>query len=238
MPEGGRLVLRTGREDEVHEMGPRCYVNVEMTDTGVGMDEAVRSRIFEPFFTTKGPGKGTGLGLATVYGIVSQSGGDIRVLSAPGQGTTFTIRFPEVSPEAAAAAARPPVEEMLTGTETILLVEDEEGVRVLARDILARRGYTVLEASMPEEAIAIATTEQRPIHLLLTDVIMPQMRGDKLQVRLRGLHPEMSVLYMSGYPDDALSDHGVLMPGTLLLPKPFTPRELLRKVREALVPRP
>ena len=238
MPEGGRLVLRTGREDEVHEMGPRRYVSVEMTDTGVGMDEAVRSRIFEPFFTTKGPGKGTGLGLATVYGIVSQSGGDIRVLSAPGQGTTFTIRFPEVSPEAAAAAARPPVEETLTGTETILLVEDEEGVRVLARDILARRGYTVLEASAPDEAITIATTERRHIHLLLTDVIMPQMRGDKLQVRLRGLHPEMSVLYMSGYPDDSLSDHGVLMPGTLLLPKPFTPRELLRKVREALVPRP
>jgi PAS domain S-box-containing protein len=234
MPEGGRLVLRTGREAEVADPGPRRYVIVEMTDSGVGMDEAVRSRIFEPFFTTKGPGKGTGLGLATVYGIVSQSGGDIRVVSAPGQGATFTIRFPEVAPEAAAAAARPPVEETLTGTETILLVEDEEGVRVLARDVLARRGYTVLEASAPEEAIAIAATETGPIHLLLTDVIMPQMRGDKLQERLRSTRPEMTVLYMSGYPDDSLSDHGVLMPGTLLLSKPFTPRELLRKVREAL----
>jgi PAS domain S-box-containing protein len=239
MPGGGRITIETaGVElDETYArthvtVRPGNYVMIAVTDTGTGMTAETRSHVFEPFFTTKG-GKGTGLGLATVYGIVKQSGGYIWVYSEPGRGTSFKIYLPAVE-EAAdkLRAARP--RSPARGTETVLLVEDEESVRTLSRTILEANGYTVLEAESPEEALAIARDHPRTIHLLLTDVVMPEMGGPDLASRIGAIRPRMKVLYMSGYTDHAVFRQGALKKGQIFLQKPFTPGDLARRVGKAL----
>ncbi len=242
MPEGGRLTLETANADLDEEyarrhMGaqPGAYVMLAVTDTGVGMDAATQARIFEPFFTTKEPGKGTGLGLATVYGIVKQSGGSIWVYSEVGRGTTVKAYLPRVDQETGETTEMaPPAADR--GTETILLAEDDEEVRTLARDALQIYGYTILEARRPADALLIAERHAGPIQLLLTDVIMPQMSGPKLVERVRPLRPEMRVLYMSGYTGNTAPLGGGEGAGANagFLPKPFTPEGLARKVREVL----
>jgi PAS domain S-box-containing protein len=240
MPLGGCLTLQTHRvELDAATAGqhvgvpPGAYVRLVVRDTGVGMDATTRAHLFEPFFTTKGPGKGTGLGLATVYGIVTQAGGHIFVESEPGQGATFTVDLPRVDavldPRGAILAGA-----ATEGSETILLVEDEVEVRDLARDILVAQGYTVLEAADGEAALRLAREHRGPIHLLLTDVVMPQLGGRDLAARLAGTRREARVLYMSGYTDDAILHQGVLDTATAFLEKPFTPAALARKVREVL----
>ena len=239
MPTGGKLTLETGnvehdpdyaREQEASPV--RRFVMLAVSDTGIGMDEATRARIFEPFFTTKEPGKGTGLGLATVYGIVQQSGGFIWVYSEPGRGTTFKIYLPQVDapPDAAGVAAT----ELPRGTETVLLVEDAAAVRAAVRQVLERQGYTVLEAPHGNAALALATAHEGPIHLLLTDVVMPGLSGRQVADQLKQLRPDTRVLYASGYTDDAVVRHGVLEAGIAYLQKPFTTGGLARKVREVL----
>ena len=226
MPKGGKLTIETANADE--------GVTLTVRDNGIGMDQETQSRIFEPFFTTKPVGKGTGLGLSTVYGIVTQSGGTIRVESAPGKGTTFTVCFPVVNEEGARSGAALPTPVTSSGHETILLVEDEVMVRTLAQRSLERSGYTVLVAGNGEEALTVASEHQGAIHLLLTDVVMPTMGGKEIADRLQLVRPSVGVLYMSGYTDDTIAQHGVLIAGTHLLSKPFTPDGLTRKVREVL----
>ncbi|MBI4480782.1 MAG: PAS domain S-box protein [Acidobacteria bacterium] len=241
MPQGGKLTLQTANieldEDYARRhagVEPGPYVMLAVSDTGVGMDPEVQARIFEPFFTTKPPGKGTGLGLSTVYGIIKQSRGDIWVYSEPGRGTTFKIYMPRVQevPEPLGLPSRPP--EPLVGSETILLVEDEASLRELAREFLETNGYRLLEAKDGLEAVEIAEHYEGCIHLLLTDVVMPGLSGRQLVERLEPLHPHMKVIYMSGYTDDAVVNHGGLTPGTIFIEKPFMRDTLLRKVREAL----
>jgi CheY-like chemotaxis protein len=197
------------------------------------MDATTKARIFEPFFTTKAPGRGTGLGLPTVYGIVKQSGGSIEVYSEPGAGTTFKIYLPR-DDEAGPREPRAREEEAAPGTETVLLAEDESGVRRLAAASLKRLGYTVIEASNGGEALLACEEHDGPIHLLITDVVMPQMSGRLLANRLAAIRPDMRVLFMSGYTDDAIVRHGVLDEGVPFIGKPFLPHDLARKVREAL----
>ncbi len=240
MPTGGRLAITTTKAAPDGEFVPRhpgagvgAHVMLTVSDTGVGMDADTQAHLFEPFFTTKGPGKGTGLGLSTVYGIVAQHGGSITVASAPGRGSTFTIYLPRTEDDAVSKAA-PAAVEPRPGEETILLVEDDEEVRSLAREILEVHGYAVLEARLPAEAISIAEAHPGPIHLVLTDVVMPGMSGRELTERLARLRPGLKVLYMSGYTADELGHHGVLDPRTALLPKPFSPDALALKVREVL----
>jgi len=245
MPDGGRLTIqtadRTVGEDEAARYGikPGPYVMLEVKDTGVGMDADVMAHVFEPFFTTKG--HGTGLGLSTVYGIVNQSGGHTRVDSEPGKGTTFQVFLPRVEVAARAAAAVPATAMTATGTpphrsrgEIILLVEDAERVRAVVREILEMQGYELIEARHGAEALMLEAAHKGPIHLLITDVVMPEMSGRELAQRLLPLRPEMGVLYISGYTDDAIVRHGVLEAGMALLPKPFTPDALAAKVREIL----
>jgi len=240
MPKGGHITIETagvelGEHDARQHAGvqPGAYVMLAVSDTGIGMDAETQARIFEPFFTTKEPGKGTGLGLSTVYGIVKQSGGNIGVSSEPGRGTTFKIYLPRVQGAEDAVEAPPPPRPG-RGSEAILLAEDEDEVRAIAREILESCGYTVLEARHPEEALQIAERYIGPIHLLVTDVVMPQMNGRALAERLAPQRPEMKVLFVSGYTDDAIVHHGVLNPGTAFVQKPFAPDGLARKVREVL----
>ncbi len=213
---------------------PGRYVMLAVTDNGIGMDADTQAHIFEPFFTTKEKGKGTGLGLATVYGVVKQSGGYIWVYSEPGQGTTFKIYLPRV--EELVDAARPGTlsAEPPGGSETILLAEDERDVREVAREFLGLSGYTVLEAKDGPEAIEIATRYPGAIHLLVTDMVMPGMGGRELAVRLAALRPEMKVMYMSGYTEYASVRHGELDENAVMLTKPFTRSILARTVREVL----
>jgi PAS domain S-box-containing protein len=241
MPSGGRLTIET-RDVELDENYARAhksvkagpYVMLAVTDTGTGMDSSTQARIFEPFFTTKGSGKGTGLGLSTVYGIVRQSGGNVWVYSEPGRGTTFKIYLPRVDAVAAPRAART-APELRRGTETVLLVEDEEGVRELTREILEENGYKVVSARDGREALRLSEASDEPIQLLLTDVVMPHMGGRELADRLAPAQPQMRVLFMSGYTDDAILHHGVLDRGTALIEKPFTTEALTNKIRETLM---
>jgi CheY-like chemotaxis protein len=205
-----------------------------VSDNGSGMNAETLSHIFEPFFTTKGRDRGTGLGLATVYGIVAQSGGHIAVESEPGQGTVFRVYLPRVDEPADRLAPPSTGAEARGGQETILLTEDAVDLRTLAREVLTRRGYLVLDAADGAEALALAERHPGPIHLLLTDVVMPRVSGRELAEHLAAKHPAMKVLYMSGYTDDAVLRHGVLRSEVAFLQKPFGPGALARKVREIL----
>jgi two-component system cell cycle sensor histidine kinase/response regulator CckA len=237
MPQGGSLVIRTtnvdvSRAGPVKSLSPGRYVLLSISDTGTGMDEQTHQRLFEPFFTTKR--LGTGLGLSTVYGIVKQGGGDIEVISELGKGTTFEIYLPRAQQsgaplERARASAAP-----TQGTETVLLVEDEDGVRGLVRDVLQRRGFTVLEAAGGPAAMQLAERYQGSIDLLLSDIVMPQMSGLELAADLRRQRPKLRTLFMSGHAPALIDRHGVLDEHTPLLAKPFTPESLLRRVREVL----
>jgi two-component system, cell cycle sensor histidine kinase and response regulator CckA len=241
MPNGGKLTIETANVElddayarEHGAVKPGYYVMLAVSDTGVGMDAETRARIFEPFFTTKPKGKGTGLGLATVYGIVKQSGGFIWVYSELGRGTTFKIYLPRVEGAAVPARPTPPSTPSRRGSETILLVEDQEEVRRLARRVLETLGYTVLVAASGAEALQLAGAHAGPIHLLVTDVIMPGMSGREVGLLLAPARPETKVLYVSGYANESIVHHGVLEPGIAFLQKPFTVEALGRKVREVL----
>jgi PAS domain S-box-containing protein len=239
MPDGGKLTIETANvhfEEEAslrHLVPGGDYVMLAVSDTGHGMDAATRSRIFEPFFTTKEAGKGTGLGLATVHGIVNQSNGHIWVYSEPGQGTTFKIYFPATADK---PIQRQPVKPVptLCGRETLLLAEDEAGLRELLTHILRDRGYDVLAACDGVEALQLAREHRGPIDLLLTDVVMPRMRGQVLAEELSRLYPAMAIIYMSGYTDNALTHQDSMPKGSAFLPKPFTPDVLLRRIQEVL----
>jgi PAS domain S-box-containing protein len=241
MPNGGTLTFETqnvelddGYAASHFEIEPGSYVVLSVSDTGIGMHAETRTRIFEPFFTTKGEGEGTGLGLATVYGIVTQSGGTISVYSEPGRGTTFKIYLPRATADSQEIEQPSASRESPRGSETILLVEDESLVRSLELETLEDSGYTVLEAYSPSHAIDLCRQHQGPIDLLLTDVVMPEMSGPELADQLALIRPAMKVLYASGYADGAIVNQGVLEPGTAFLPKPLTPSALARKVRDVL----
>jgi len=240
MPGGGKLIIETANAqvDQTYagpnvDLKPGSYVVLAISDTGMGMDPETVTHLFEPFFTTKAPGKGTGLGLATAYGIVKQSGGAISVYSEPGRGTTVKIYLPSTEAKAAEAAEQEPAA-ALRGSETILVLEDEARVRKLVCEVLAARGYHVLEAVRGEEAIRMATEHQGRIHLLLTDVVMPEMSGPQALEQIRARQPNMKVLFMSGYTDEAMVHHGIPDSGAPFLQKPFLPETLARKVREVL----
>ncbi len=235
MPDGGRLAIATRRrelgpaEAQKEGVGAGCWVCLEVTDSGTGMSEEVQRRAFEPFFTTKEAGKGTGLGLATVYGIVTQAGGHVSLVSAPGRGTTFSIWLPETSPDETRAVPEAPRKDV--GTETILVAEDEESVRDLCRAALAERGYRVLEAGSGAEALEVLNHAREPIHLLLADLVMPGMGGRELARRAQEIRPGIRALFVTGYAPDAPEE----VPGhDSVVLKPFTLDELARKVRKAL----
>lgn len=240
MPQGGKLTIATANVEVTEartgshgDAPPGSYVSFSVSDTGCGMSEEVRAHIFEPFFTTKQPGHGTGLGLATVYGIVKQAGGYISAESEVGRGTTITIYLPCVEEQPVEVAAHMPPDVSVRGTETVLLVEDEHAVRAFVRAALEPYGYRVLEAGDGAQALALCEERRGAIHLLLTDVVMPSMDGPALARRLALLHPETKVLYISGYPDSALTHRSFAL-GDGFLEKPFTPDALRRKVREVL----
>jgi two-component system cell cycle sensor histidine kinase/response regulator CckA len=241
MPAGGRLTMATANVElseaeaaDRTDLAPGSHVTLSVSDTGDGMDVETLDKIFEPFFTTKAEGKGTGLGLATVFGIVKQSGGDIQVQSESGSGTTFTIYLPRAAApvvrlDPPASTSRPP-----RGSETILLVEDEDVVRHLEREVLTSSGYTVLEARGPNQAIELSSTYPGVIHLLLTDVVMPDMNGPELARRLAVGRPEMKVIFASGYTAEAFVQRGILQPDGEFLAKPLTPASIGHKVRGVL----
>ena len=240
MPQGGNLTIETASVELDQDYAdrhvgvlPGQFAMLAVSDTGTGMDEATQAKIFDPFFTTKEKGKGTGLGLSTVYGIIKQSGGSIWVYSELGHGTTFKVYLPQMAtepPRAEAIAAQPEPR----GVETILLVEDEDVVRGLAKQILEQSGYKVMAAARGEEAIRLCLQSADPIHLVLTDVVMPETSGKEVADRLRELLPGLRVLFMSGYTDEAIVHHGVLDSNIEFIQKPFTPTALIRKVREVL----
>jgi len=241
MPKGGRLIIETrnvtvgkGPRKDAVGVEPGTYVQLTVRDTGHGMDAETRSHLFEPFFTTKEKGKGTGLGLSTVYGIVRQSNGTIAVESVPGQGSVFKIYFPLVAEDRPGASGPGETADPAHGRETILLVEDEPAVRGLVHETLRLHGYTVLEARHGIEALMTVAKHSGPIHLLLTDVVMPQMSGPEVAEKLRSIRPETKVLYMSGYPDHPVFEQGGVSRETSFLSKPFTPVVLAKKVREVL----
>jgi NO-binding membrane sensor protein with MHYT domain/nitrogen-specific signal transduction histidine kinase/CheY-like chemotaxis protein len=241
MPDGGRLTIETqnatleaGSTSQHIGAPPGAYILIAFTDTGIGMDPATQKRIFEPFFTTKERGKGTGLGLATVYGIVKQSGGSLSVYSEPNRGSTFKVYLPRVGepvPTTGEDAGQPV---STSGTGTVLIVEDEAAVGLLAMRSLLRRGYTTLVARNGDEALRISEQHPGPIHLLLTDVVLPRTSGPKLAASLAAARPELRVLYMSGFTESAVMHHGVLDPGTEFIQKPFSPQALSLKVQEVL----
>jgi signal transduction histidine kinase/ActR/RegA family two-component response regulator len=240
MPRGGRLSITTENleipsgGDPAHSgIAPASYVTLSVSDTGVGMDAATRSKIFEPFFSTKESGKGTGLGLATVYGIIQQSGGEIRVESELGTGSTFTIYLPKVD-EALPDSEPTLVHESLRGDETILLVEDSKTVRNLVLRYLEKHGYTVIDAESGIEALRIAAAHPGRIDLLITDVVLPKIDGHEFAMRLVEARPETEVIYMSGFSDDALARHEVDVGDLTMIQKPFTQRQLLSEVRRVL----
>jgi two-component system cell cycle sensor histidine kinase/response regulator CckA len=241
MPDGGKVTIQTldveldANFAATHpDVRPGAYVLLSVTDTGVGMDAATRDHLFEPFFTTKELGRGTGLGLATVYGIVRQSDGHIVVYSEPGRGTAMKCYFPRTGAPASDQAASPDADETCRGTETVLLVEDELGVRLFAAAVLADLGYRVLEAEDGESALAVARAHGSRIDVVLTDVVMPHMGGRKLVENLAVERPGTKAVYMSGYTSDAVVRHGILEHEADFLSKPFTPGALSRKVRDVL----
>jgi CheY-like chemotaxis protein len=241
MPRGGRLTIETGNvtlsEAEARErpeLAPGDYVLLTVQDTGVGIDRETLPRIFEPFFTTKAAGKGTGLGLATVYGVVTQSGGAIACESEPGAGTTFRIWLPRVLEEVAGGERPEKVTGAPGGSETILLVEDEETMRRFARSVLEASGYVVIEAASGEEALAALSRGGGAASLLLSDVVMPGMSGPQLGRAVARIRPGVRILYMSGYAEESLAGHGMLEPGIDLLQKPFDASTLLARVRAAI----
>ena len=241
MPTGGTLTIETHSvqiveqpEKRSQSVEPGSYVILAVKDTGCGMDEETQSHLFEPFFTTKEKGKGTGLGLSTVYGIVKQCGGHISVESKPGHGTTFSIFFPRAAETADAMQAGAGAAGESRGKETVLLVEDEPSVRGLVHQTLKLHGYTVLEARHGIEALLTGAKHMGPIHLLLTDVIMPQMSGPEVAERLAAVRPGLKVLYMSGYPDHPIFSQTGVAAHAAFLQKPFTPNVLAQRVREVL----
>lgn len=242
MPNGGKLTLETqsvsldaAYAGEHLGVSPGRYVMLAVSDTGHGMDKATQAQIFEPFYTTKGPGKGTGLGLSTVFGIVKQSGGSIWVYSEPGAGTTFKVYIPVAPSDLVVPAAKTEAApETLTGSETVLLTEDQAEVREVARQVLQRYGYHVLVASNAGEALLHCERHPLPIDLLLTDVVMPHMNGRDLARRLAEIRPEMKVIYMSGYTDHSVVEHAFLEAGVDFVQKPIVPEQLARKVRVVL----
>jgi PAS domain S-box-containing protein len=241
MPDGGRLTIETcnmeldrvsASQHPVMEAG--SYVMLIVTDTGCGMDAGTQARIFEPFFTTKGQGKGTGLGLATVYGVVKQSGGFIWVYSEVDHGTTFKIYLPQVTADLERVLPEKTSRGIDSGTETVLFGEDEESVRELVRDYLRKSGYRVLDAADGIQALAVAAAHIAPIHILVTDVVMPRLSGRELVTRITAARPELKILYISGYTDDSIFRHGVLEGGVAFLQKPFNLKDLTRKIRQVL----
>jgi two-component system cell cycle sensor histidine kinase/response regulator CckA len=241
MPGGGKLTFETANVtfDEDQAGHPAAiergsYVRLTVSDTGCGMDAPTRARAFEPFFTTKGHGKGTGLGLATVYGIVKQSGGGVWVSSEPDVGTSFQVFLPRTSQAIAVHPSPPPVATPTTGTETILVVEDEGAIRTLVTRILSAAGYTVVTATNGAEALRVCEEMPEGIDLVLTDVVMPEMNGRILAEHLAQRRPGIKVMFMSGYAEDAIVHPELLEAETHFLGKPFTPDELTRKVRERL----
>ncbi len=245
MPHGGTLTIETGQAEvgegdaggAVPNLSKGSYVTLVVRDSGIGMDAATQAQCFEPFFTTKEVGRGTGLGLATVYGIAQQSGGTVAVASAVGRGTTFTVYLPRHLDGAAGTNVLELTVQPQTGTETVLLVEDDTDLRLFARELLEECGYTVLDAPDGTRALSLARRTRGPIHLLLTDVIMPVMSGRELAQRLSADRPDTKVLFMSGYTDDEIGHHGVLDPGIELIKKPFTIEELADRMR-AILDRP
>jgi len=241
MPKGGKLTIETANVDLdgayacAHvAVKPGPYVMLAVSDTGVGMTPEVKERVFEPFFTTKDIGKGTGLGLSTVYGIVKQSGGNIWVYSEPGKGTTFKIYLPRVDEPLEKLKGEVKKEGLPLGSETVLIVEDDEDVRKFAARVLEKQGYTVLVASQGSDALPLCGEYKKPIHMVLCDVVMPGIAGRELTDHLVSLHPEMKVLYMSGYTENAIVHHGILIEGMNYIQKPFTVEGLVRKLREVL----
>lgn len=237
MPSGGRLTIETSKKDipeEAVDLPAATYVRLSVRDTGVGMSDEVKSRIFEPFFTTKAVGKGTGLGLAVVYGIIAQAGGHIRVESTVGHGTTFEVLLPEIPSTQSDSTHVEPGRQAPRGSETILLVEDEEAVRRFTRHVIESHGYTVLEADSSDAAIRLTKSFPGPIHLLVTDVVMPDRNGRELAEAIRLLRSNLSVLYVSGYTNDALIRHGVEQEVDAFLQKPFTSKAMACKIREII----
>ena len=241
MPHGGKLIIETANtvldETTIRHMPTAKagdYIMLSVSDNGTGMDPQTKAKIFEPFFTTKDAGKGTGLGLATIYDVVKRAEGHIWVYSEVGQGTIFKIYFPRVERSVEAEAAETARSQVAPGTETILLVEDDDDLRTVTRDLLVQSGYSVLDASNGEKALKMVKTYEGPIHLLLSDVVMPGMSGAALAAELSHGHPQINVLYMSGYTDETIVRSGALEPGILLLEKPFTREVLIAKVRDAL----
>jgi CheY-like chemotaxis protein len=241
MPNGGKLTVTTANttldKNQLNNFPDLCagdYVMLAIADTGTGMSEEVKAHLFEPFFTTKPPGKGTGLGLATCFGIVKQNTGHINVHSELGRGTTFKIYFPQVQSALESPRVRIMPTEATGGNETVLLVEDEPVVRELAVATLREKGYTVVEAVNGEEGLRMARQHDGKIDLVLTDVVMPVMGGKEMADALRTSHPDTKVLFTSGYTEDAMGHHGVLRPGILFLQKPYMTATLARKVREVL----
>ncbi len=241
MPHGGRLTIETANVELGHtyahrrlQVRPGPYVRLAVSDTGCGMDSETQARIFEPFFTTKEQGKGTGLGLSTVYSIVKQHEGYIWVYSEPGYGTTFKIYLPRATEHQPVSARQSQLSGAPRGSETVLVVEDDFEIRTLISEFLRKYGYTVLEAAHADEALQLSAQHATSIHLLVTDVILPQVNGQTLAMRLRTVHPETRVLYISGYTAPMIMHRGLLAVGAAFLQKPFTPDTLARKVREVL----